>query len=143
MYIQPVMTLDQTARHIAAQCLAMRSRRMARSVSRVYDDALRPVGISTAQLGLLVVIQRRGGVSPAVLGRTLDIEKSTLSRNLRRLRDARLIHEPAEAAGKRLTLTAAGRRAIVAAYPLWREAQRSAHRILGEDLAGSLIAKSP
>lgn len=134
------MKPDHAARLIAAECLAMRSRRLARSVSRIYDDALRPLRISAAQLGLLVVIERRGPVSPAVIGRTLDIEKSTLSRNVRRLRDARLVREAVEPGGKRLTLTAEGRRALVAAYPLWRGAQRSAWGALGEDLARTLEA---
>lgn len=134
------MTPHQAAGHIAAQCLAMRSRRLARSVTRLYDDALRPLRISTAQLGLLVVIERRGPVSATVIGRTLDIEKSTLSRNLRRLYHARLIQETPDVRGKRLTLTAEGGRTLAAAYPLWRQAQASARGMLGEEVAGTLAA---
>jgi DNA-binding MarR family transcriptional regulator len=126
------------AREIAARCLAMRSRRLARTVSRLYDEALRPLGLGIAQLGLLVAIQRLAPASPAAVARRLDLEKSTLSRNLRRLREARLISETVEPAGKRLTLTSAGERVLAEAYPLWREAQRSAMSALGKTLAHAL-----
>jgi DNA-binding MarR family transcriptional regulator len=137
------MTSDDAARRIAGECLAMRSRRVARTVTRLYDDALRPLGIGAAQLGLLVVIQRRAPVSPADIGRTLELEKSTLSRNLQRLRAARLIDERQDGRGKQLTLTPAGRRRLDDAYPLWRGAQRSALAALGEPLAAALSSQTP
>jgi len=129
------MHSEDAARRIAGECLAMRSRRLSRAVTRIFDGALRPLGISAAQLSLLVMIQKCGPVSPAVVGQKLDIEKSTLSRNLQRLEHAGLIQERVEGSGKRATLTAAGRRMLADAYPLWREAQREARGLLGSRVA--------
>ena len=137
------MLPDDAARRIAGECLAMRSRRLARTVTRLYDQALRPLGISAAQLGLLVAIQRHIAASPAAIGRTLDLEKSTLSRNLQRLRAVRLIDERSEGPGKQLTLTPAGRRMLDDAYPLWRGAQRAALAALGSQLAAALTSRNP
>ena len=132
------MNAKDAARHIADECLAMRSRRLSRAVTRIFDGALRPLGISAAQLSLLVVIQRCEPVSPKVVGQMLDIEKSTLSRNLQRLEDAGLIQTRLSGPGKQASLTASGRKRIADAYPLWRRAQRAAHDVLGRDRVAAL-----
>jgi DNA-binding transcriptional ArsR family regulator len=72
----------EAARIISTNCLAIRTRRLHRSVSRVYDAALRPHGLTAPQLALLVAIALTRGVQPKILSPILDLEKSTLSRNL-------------------------------------------------------------
>jgi len=109
----------------------MRVRRLSRVVTRIFDGALRPLGITPAQLSLLVIIELQGPVAPSVVGRFLDIEKSTLSRNLRLMNEAGWIHEKAEGQEKRLELTVSGRKILAEAYPLWRAAQKKASNTLG------------
>ena len=46
---------DITAR-IAGECLAVRLRRLNREVTALYDEALRPLGLKTSQLNMLVMI---------------------------------------------------------------------------------------
>ena len=66
-------------------------------------------------------------------GVALDIEKSTLSRNLKRLLHLELIEmdPPAGRRGRGLHLTPKGQVMIKDAYPVWNEAQRRATAILG------------
>ena len=66
-------------------CLATRVRQLSRIVTRVYDDALRPLGITGSQYTLLAQLAARDGITAVEIGHDLDIEKSTLSRNLKRL----------------------------------------------------------
>lgn len=133
------MDAKDAAKRIAEECLGMRSRRLSRAVTRIFDGALRPLGVSAAQLSLLVVIQRRGPVSPTVVGQMLDIEKSTLSRNLQRLEDAGLIQTQLTGPGKSVALTTAGARMIADAYPHWQRAQRSARDVLGRGRVAALM----
>ena len=116
----------------------MRVRRLSRVVTRKFDEALRPLGITPAQLSLLVIIELRGPVAPSAVARYLDIEKSTLSRNLRLMNAAGWIQDRSEGSEKRLELTAAGGKLLADAYPLWRHAQKRVRDLLGTRTADAL-----
>ena len=121
---------SQAARHlaqkIAKECLALRARQLNRLVTRVYEEAVRPHGITAPQLNLLVGIGREGPIQASALGRLLDLEKSTLSRNL-----ARMVDNGWVGGTRDLTLTAAGERLLLKVYASWAEAQSEVQRRLG------------
>ena len=75
----------RVARLIASSCVALRVRRLGRVVTRIYDGALAPHGINIAQLNLLAAVSIAAGARQVDLGRILDVEKSTLSRDLKRM----------------------------------------------------------
>ena len=77
--------MHDIAENTGATCLATRVRQLSRIVTRVYDDALRPLGITGSQYTLLAQLASRDGITAVEIGGDLDIEKSTLSRNLKRL----------------------------------------------------------
>jgi DNA-binding MarR family transcriptional regulator len=109
----------ELAAEIATQCLASRVRRLERTVSRIYDGALRGTGVTGPQLSMLVVVELAGPTTAAFVGARLDLEKSTVSRNLARLVAAGLI----ETEGG-LRITPRGAATIRACHPLWRRAQQ-------------------
>jgi DNA-binding MarR family transcriptional regulator len=111
--------LNDLAAEMARDCLASRVRRLERTVSRVYDGALRGTGVTAPQLALLVAVQLAGPTTAAFLGQRLDLEKSTVSRNLARLAAVGLI-----STDDGLRITARGAATIRACHPLWRDAQR-------------------
>jgi DNA-binding MarR family transcriptional regulator len=125
--------VPRLARSIARDCLGMRARLLGRVLSALYDEALRPVGLNCAQLNLLVALGARGPMPATELGRALRIEKSTLSRNLRRLADLGWI-----APGRGLSLTPRGADMLRRAVPAWRGAQRRARALLGHAGAAAL-----
>jgi DNA-binding MarR family transcriptional regulator len=116
-------------------CIAMRVRRMSRIVTRIYDEALRPLGLTASQFTLLTSLAMQDGVTASEVGFDLDIEKSTLSRNLKRLLALELIamDPPAGRRGRGLHLTPKGESAIRTAYPLWRATQVRAEGLFGKD----------
>jgi len=84
----PVSTspdIAEIAEQTSDACLASRVRQLSRIVTRVYDDAMRPLGITASQFTLLTQLGQQDGITAVEIGYTLDIEKSTLSRNLKRL----------------------------------------------------------
>ena len=121
------------------ECLALRVRRLSRVVTRLFDAAVRPHGLTPSQLTLLVVLEQRGPSAPSAVARTLDLEKSTLSRNLRRAIGAGWVRERPHGALKRLELTAAGREMLGKAYRSWRRAQTRASNFLGTKLVEALL----
>ena len=116
-------------------CIATRVRQLSRIVTRVYDDALRPHKITASQFTLLTQLAQTDGITAAEIGLDLDIEKSTLSRNLKRLLALGHIEmdPPAGRRGRGLHLTPRGKAVIREAYPLWQEAQRRSTEIMGSD----------
>ena len=93
-----------------------------------------PKHTSKRQLNTLVFIAREGPVAPGALARRLSMEKSTLSRNLDRMRRQGWIGVgPGDTGNSRsVVLRAKGRRIIERARPLWRDAQCRAEEMLGD-----------
>ena len=121
------------------ECLGLRVRRLSRVVTRLFDGALRPLGLTPSQLTLLAVLERRGPLAPSVVARALDLEKSTLSRNLRRMLGAGWVRERPHGAFKRLELTPAGRALLGKAFGPWQRAQGQARALLGARLIRALL----
>lgn len=134
LYIQ-LMAIRRTAFHIGEQCLVMRVRRLARGLTRIYDEELRALGIGSAQLNLLVALGAAGPLRASDIGAQLDIEKSTLSRTLARLGEQGFIESEED---QRLRLTAAGERILQDSRPAWQRAQARAARALGDRLTQAL-----
>jgi DNA-binding MarR family transcriptional regulator len=123
---------------VAATCLGYQTRRLARAVTRIYNDCLRPQGLNLTEMNLLTAIAARGPVQPATLGRAMALEKSTLSRNTARLVELGWVearHHPDDR-GVLLTLTARGNQVLLAALPAWEQAQQRAKSVVAEALPG-------
>ncbi len=116
-------------------CLATRVRQLSRIVTRVYDDALRPLGITASQYTLLAQLASRDGITAVEIGHDLDIEKSTLSRNLKRLLALGhiIMDPPAGRRGRGLHLTPKGQAVLKDAYPVWQTAQKKTVGAMGSD----------
>jgi len=128
------------ADEIASTCLAVRMRLLNRRINRLYDEALRPHGLRVGQLNLLVAVAR-GLRQAAQLAHYLDMDPSTLSRDLEPLkRDGWLRANPAQDKRSReLELTLEGQAVLRDVLPAWREAQREAARLLGPQAVKSFI----
>jgi DNA-binding MarR family transcriptional regulator len=108
-------------------CACASVRRTARAVTHLYDATLRAHGIEGPQFALLAMLKRFGDCNQAELGRRFDLDKTTLSRNLRLLEQKGWIEFKTgrDARERCVTLTAAGRRRLAAARPAWRQAQNA------------------
>src|SRR5580704_14440562 len=99
-------------------------RRAARLVTQLYGREMN-WSMEPAQFSLLSALSLRPGVSQAPLGRALGLDKSTMSRNLRLMKQNRWI-EPALNDDRRergYRLTPAGKRILSATKPGWAGAQ--------------------
>ena len=120
---------------IAGNCIAVRLRLLNRVVTNLYDDALRPLGLKVSQLNLLIVTAKLGLARPAEVCEILQLDASTLSRNVERMRAHGWLEVvPGEDARTQpFRLTPRGRRLIERAAPAWEEAQRQAEDLLGDE----------
>ena len=130
---------NPTVDRMGQECLAMRARLLSRTVTSVYDEALRPLGITIGQLNILAVVAKRGPIAQGEVAQFLSMEKSTMSRNVKRMRQHGWLRE-APGAGRRLLLevSATGRRMLGRAAPPWSEAQAEVSALLGKRGASAL-----
>jgi DNA-binding MarR family transcriptional regulator len=128
--------IQQQARQVVTACLGYRSRRLARAVTRLYNDRLRPLGLNLTEMNLLAAIAAQGSVQPAKLGGAMALEKSTLSRNSSRLVEHGWveIRDHPDGRGVLLSLTARGNQMLLDALPAWQEAQEEARSLVAEAL---------
>lgn len=133
-------SFTNTVDTIASECLAVRIRLLNRAVTSIFDDALRPLGVKVSQLNVLMVVARRGPISPGDVARQLNMEKSTLSRNVERMRAHRWLKVSSGDSGRqqRLEIAPAGRKLIEEALPFWSEAQAETEAMLGKQGARSI-----
>ena len=115
-------------------CIADKFRLLNRIITKLYDEALRTTGLTISQMNILVVVAKYGEATPVEVGDWLHMEKSTLSRNVHRLKQNDwLTIQPAETGRTHtLRLTSKGGRALQKGLPLWESAQREAQAILGK-----------
>lgn len=132
--------IAEIAEQTGGACLATRVRQLSRIITRVYDDAMRPLGITASQFTLLTQLGQQDGITAVEIGYSLDIEKSTLSRNLKRLLALGLIEmePPAGRRGRGLHLTPKGQIMIKEAYPVWKQAQQRASLLMGANCRDTL-----
>lgn len=129
-------------RRIAGECLAVRTRMLSRVLTAIYDDAVRPLGVTVGQVNILVSVNSAGSARQRDIGRLLYMEKSTLSRNVERLRNGGWLRvsDDDDARSQRLAVTAKGKRLIAKVLPSWELAQERARVVVGADGEAALRA---
>ncbi len=128
--------LEITADTIAGECIAVRLRMLNRVVTKLYDDALRPLDLKVSQLNILVAAAKMGTARPAEVCERLHLDVSTLSRNVERMKARGWLEVIADQDGRAqpFRLTQQGRQLLSKAVPAWSQAQEKASSLLGQDV---------
>ena len=118
---------------IDPECTCLRLRKASRIASRLYDKHLAPTGINLGQYSILKNLAALQKVSISELADKIEVERTTLTRNLAPLTRAGyvLVGEGANKRSKSVTLTEAGKQALASAHPFWRTAQLEIDEALG------------
>jgi DNA-binding MarR family transcriptional regulator len=127
--------LTTTLDAVASNCIAVRLRLLNRVVTNLYDDALRPLGLKVSQLNILIVVAKLGLARPAQVCELLQLDTSTLSRNVERMRENGWLEIVPEEDGRMhpFRLTPHGSALLEKAIPAWEEGQRRATELLGDE----------
>jgi DNA-binding MarR family transcriptional regulator len=126
---------------VTVYCLMTRARRISRVVTGLYEQELRPFGITPSQFSLLILIARFNGASRAEIGRANHQERSTSTRNLQLVLDQGWVEEtvPEKGRSRPITISPAGRELLAKAMPAWRQAQEKARKMLGAEGTDALV----
>jgi DNA-binding MarR family transcriptional regulator len=120
---------------IASACIAGRLRILNRVVTNLYDDAFRPFGLKLSQGNILAVTAKLGTARPADVCDLLELDTSTLSRNVERMVANGWLEILPDEDGRShpFRLTEKGKRLMERAVPAWEKAQAQAKKLLGEE----------
>lgn len=113
------------ARHMSQECVARRLRQVNRTITRLYDEALRPYGLTVNQLNILAVVISEKQIRPGQLGQALGMEKSTVSRTVDRMEKKGWLKvtSGSDSRTQNLTATAQGQQLLLTVTPIWDELQ--------------------
>jgi DNA-binding MarR family transcriptional regulator len=120
-------------------CTCARLRKLTRRLTRIYDAHLSAQAIKVTQYSLLANAARRERTLTEFAAE-LEMDRSTLSRNLAPLAAQGWVNIAigADPRSRSISVSAAGRRKLKAALPLWRKAQCEVETILGSASVGEL-----
>lgn len=124
-----------------SNCACFNLRKSARRVSQAYDWALRPTGLRVTQFSLLSHLKNHPSIPISVLAEDLELDRTTLSRNLGPLREGGLLklRPGRDARVQEVSITEAGRRRHEEALPHWRDIQQRVADLMGADTLTRLL----
>jgi len=105
-------------------CLCLHTQRAARTLARLFDEALRPVGLTSGQFSLLNALNRPEPPSLGPVAQLLAMDRTTLTAALKPLERDGLVAitaDPGDRRNRLLSLTEKGRRVLASAVPIWRD----------------------
>jgi DNA-binding MarR family transcriptional regulator len=126
--------LQIAVERMARECVGNQLRVLNRVVTGLYEDELRPLKLTASQMVILAFTARGGHVRPVELCRALQLDASTVSRNLERMRARGWLEKvPGKDERSRpFRLTTSGKKMVRNATAAWQRAQTKAVDVMGE-----------
>jgi DNA-binding MarR family transcriptional regulator len=124
----------ETTIEVRDRCLCLHLQRAARAIARHFDDALRPLGLTSGQFSLLMSLNRPQPPNMASVAGVLAMDRTTLTANLKPLERRGLVTvtvDEADRRNRRMTLTPAGRALLATAVPIWTREHAAIEQRLG------------
>jgi DNA-binding MarR family transcriptional regulator len=115
-----------------------------RVITRHYDRALAPLGLSTNAYAILARASAEGPMSLGALASRMAMDRTTLSREVTPLLDAGSLRSKTDAADRRrrvVELTSKGATLVERARPIWAQAQKDIADEFGAPRTKKLIAE--
>lgn len=125
-----------TTLHIRDHCLCLHAQRAARTLARRFDEAFRPMGITSGQFSLLNSMNRPSPPTIGAIAGVLAMDRSTVTANLKPLERMGAVSvsvDPDDRRGRRAALTDAGRALLARATPVWVDEHARVEAELGRD----------
>lgn len=123
-------------------CTHFKLKQASRQVGRLYDARMAAAGLKTTQYSLLSHVIAMEPVRPSDLASAMQLDPSSLTRNLQPLIAAGWVEQGpgANARSRLVSATAEGRRKRADAQRTWKDTQRAMNERLGSERVARLHA---
>ena len=139
----------ETTLYVRDTCLCLHVQRAARALARRFDEAFRPLGLTSGQFSLMMSLNRPEPPTIGSVASLLAMDRTTLTAALKPLQRRGLVEvarDEKDRRSRRLKLTPAGRGLLASAVPVWRRTHAELDTILpdgdSDRLRRDLIALS-
>ena len=132
--------MNEVTKKIEGACVGGCVRKLNRVVTAIYDRALASAGLKTSQFSVLVTVANREKARPAELIKALQMDESTLSRNVDRMcaKGWLRLTSSDDRRSHMIELTDKGQALLRKSLPLWRRAQEDITKRLGTESVAAL-----
>ena len=133
--------IELSAKMMLAQCHVHRVRLINRTVTEIYDRALRGTGakIRISQMNILGAVAHLNPATPAKVCRFLHMNGSTLSRNLMRMKAHGWLRSEASNGRKHIIqISRKGKEVFMKGRAAWEIAQKETRAFLGKNAIRAL-----
>jgi DNA-binding MarR family transcriptional regulator len=116
-------------------CLCLHAQRAARALARLFDDALRPAGLTNGQFSLMMSLNRPEPPPMGPVAKLLAMDQTTLTAALKPLQRrgwVEVFPNPRDRRGRLLKLTPEGKAVLLAALPIWESTHAALEASLPE-----------
>jgi len=123
-------------------CLCLNVRRAARTIARRFDDAFRPLDLTSGQYSLLMSLNRPHPPHMQDVADLLAMDRTTLTANLKPLERRGLVAidiDPNDKRRRLLTLTDQGMALLVKAFPIWQKTQKDLNALVANSDSRHLL----
>ena len=116
-------------------CASFNFRRTSRAVTRLYDQAFQPFGITSTQFSVLIALAKTQPSSITHLADILVADRTTLTRSLGLMQKQRLLTISRRSTKRQrfLNLTEEGEKVLARVLPVWRKVQEQFVQSIGSD----------
>jgi DNA-binding MarR family transcriptional regulator len=131
----------ETTIHVRDSCLCLHVQRAARTLSRIFDEAFQPLGLTSGQFSLLNALNRPKPPAIGPVAHLLAMDRTTLTAALKPLERDGLVTvttDPNDRRSRLLHLTDKGRKVLASALPIWRDRHAAIEARLSELAPDSL-----
>ena len=139
---KPNNQLDLTkVAQLGAVCTLRHLRMATRVITQFYDEILKPVGLRSTQLPVLVAVAVAGPISISHLAEALVMDRTTVTRNLKPLERQGLVRSSSgeDQRTRQVMLTDDGKELLSTTLPLWESAQARIVDTLGQQWQDDLL----
>lgn len=135
------VTADMATEIMKGGCYLTQTLMLSRVLQSMYGDGLEAHGVTPQQASLLTTIVALDGAHPSDLARELEIERSTMSRNVKVLADRGLVHSERTPTGRtrRIFATEQGAQVVLDFFPAWSGAQHEIEAAIGSERLATFI----
>ena len=132
--------MSESIKGVEGVCVCGYVRKLSRIVTAVYDGALADAGLKTSQFSVLIAVANRGKARPAELTELLQMDESTVSRNVDRMcaRGWLRLEREDDRRSHLIEVTDKGQALIRKCLPAWRQAQAEVSERLGTGTVAEL-----
>lgn len=126
---------------IGMTCLGLHVKRAARRITRIYDEALSPAGLTIGQFSLLTTLAVDNEWGMQNLADALGTDRTSLTASLKPLERKKLVRSvphPSDKRVRKLELTPEGVQTLHKAKANWLIAQHTVEDMLGSDDAAAI-----